>query len=103
MRRRPRSRTDRAAPASWLSADTIGYARTGSGREVDLAPVPVPTGSVTSTTVPIESKWVDDGRRGEARVMEGKYRYGILATKSILDTTGDVWAIPAPLVTLLLR
>ena len=46
---------------------------------------------------------VDDGWRGEARVIEDKYGSGILATKSILDTTGDVWAIPAPLVTLLLR
>lgn len=94
---------DELEEGRWLSGDTIGYARTGSGREVDLAPVAVPTGTGTSTTVPIESKWVDDGWRGEARVIEGKYGYGILATKSILDTTGDVWAMPAPLVTLLLR
>ena len=54
-------------------------------------------------TVPVESKWVDDGWRGEARVIDGKYGRGILATKSVLHTEGEVWAVPAPLVALLLR
>jgi hypothetical protein len=27
----------------WVAGDTIGYARTGSGNEVDLAPVSVPS------------------------------------------------------------
>jgi hypothetical protein len=52
--------------------------------------------------VPIESKWVDSGWRGEARVIDGKYGRGIMATKSMLDLEGDVWAVPAPLVALLL-
>jgi uncharacterized protein len=34
---------------------------------------------------------------------EAKYRNGILATKSILDTQHPTWAVPAPLLALLLQ
>jgi hypothetical protein len=64
--------------------------------------VRVPLAGAHATTVPIESKWVDTGWRGEARVIDGKYGRGIMATKSVLDLEGDVWAVPAPLVALLL-
>ena len=86
----------------WVSADTIGYARTGSGGEVDLAPIAVPAPAGPVSTVPIESKWVDDGWRREARSIEAKYNSGVVATKSILDLVHPAWAIPAPLVALLL-
>jgi hypothetical protein len=86
----------------WLSDDSVGYARTESNNEVDFAPVRVPLAGAHATTVPIESKWVDTGWRGEARVIDGKYGRGIMATKSVLDLEGDVWAVPAPLVALLL-
>ncbi|MGA0566911.1 ATP-binding protein [Rathayibacter sp. KR2-224] len=86
----------------WLSDDSVGYARTESGNEVDFAPVRVPVAGTHSMTVPVESKWVDDGWRAEARVIDGKYGHGIMATKSVLDLDGDVWAVPAPLVALLL-
>jgi predicted AAA+ superfamily ATPase len=84
----------------WLSDDSVGYARTESNNEVDFAPVRVPVPGAHAMTVPIESKWVDTGWRGESRVVDGKYGRGILATKSVLDTDGDVWAVPAPLVAL---
>lgn len=86
----------------WVGDDTIGYARTGSGNEIDFAPVRVPTTSGHAVTVPIESKWVDTGSRSDAKSIEGKYARGILATKSILDLDHPVWAVPAPLVALLL-
>ncbi len=86
----------------WISGDTIGYARTASHNEIDLAPVPLPGPSGTRATTPMESKWVDHGWRSEAKNIDGKYRSGILATKSVLDTTGLVWAVPAPLLALLL-
>lgn len=86
----------------WLSADTIGFERTASGKEIDLAPVSVPTATGAALSVPMEAKWVDHGWRAEARTMDGKHRRGILATKSVLDTSGAVWAVPAPLVALLL-
>lgn len=87
----------------WVAGDTVGYVRTGSGREVDLAPAHVPTLSGTERTVPIEGKWVDAGWRAEAQVVEKKYGRGILATKSILDMDHPTWAVPAPLLSLLLR
>jgi uncharacterized protein len=86
----------------WLGGDTIGYARTLSGNEVDLAPVNLPSDHGPVLSVPLESKWVDHGWRAEAKTVKGKYESGILSTKSVLDTTGDVWAVPAPLVALLL-
>ena len=85
-----------------VAGDTIGYCRTGNGGEVDFAPVPVPTRAAPQQTVPIESKWVDRGWRSEAKTIEGKYGSGIVATKSILDLDQPSWAVPAPLVALLL-
>jgi hypothetical protein len=82
--------------------DTIGYLRTESSQEVDLCPVPVATASGPRPTTPIESKWVAHGWRSEANLMERKYNAGILATRNILDLDHPVWAVPAPLVALLL-
>ena len=87
----------------WVTGDTIGYARTSGDREVDLGPVTVPSANGPVATVPLESKWVDQGWKGEARTIDAKFRRGILATKSVLDTTGDIWAVPAPLLALLLQ
>jgi uncharacterized protein len=86
----------------WLGGDTIGYARTQSGNEIDLAPVNLPTDHGPHSSVPLESKWVDHGWRAEAKTINGKYGRGVLTTKSVLDTSTDVWAVPAPLVALLL-
>jgi hypothetical protein len=87
----------------WVTGDTIGYARTPTGHEVDLGPVTVPSANGPVTTVPLESKWVEQGWKGEARTIDAKFGRGILATKSVLDTTGNVWAVPAPLLALLLQ
>lgn len=81
--------------------DTIGYLRTGSGQEVDLCPVPVPTPSGTRLTTPIESKWVTRSWRGESRTIESRYGRGVVATRNVLDLSTSVWAVPAPLVALL--
>jgi len=94
---------DELEEGRWVAGDTVGYARTGGGKEVDLAPVHVPTPTGTELTLPIEAKWVDAGWRAEAQVIEKKYGRGILATKSILDLDHPTWAVPAPLLSLLLR
>lgn len=93
---------DAHSEGRWLAGDTIGYARTSNDREIDLAPVSLPSAAGTVMSVPIESKWVSRGWKSEARVIMGKYQRGILATKSILDTSGEVWAVPAPLLALTL-
>lgn len=86
-----------------IANDTIGYARTGAGNEVDLLPVPVTGPAGPTRTVPLEGKWVDGRWRSDARTIEGEYGQGILATKSILSTDHPTWAIPAPLLALLLQ
>lgn len=93
---------DDLEPGRWSTEDTVGYTRTASGQEIDLAPVPVDSPADALMSVPLESKWVDRGWRSEAKVIEGKYARGILATKTLLDLTHPSWAIPAPLVALLL-
>lgn len=95
-------RIDELEEGRWVGGDTIGYVRTGSGNEVDLGPADVPTAAGGSVTVPIEAKWVDSGWRSAAQVVERKYGGGVLATKSLLDLDHPTWAVPAPLVALLL-
>lgn len=86
----------------WVAGDTVGYVRTSSGNEVDFGPIALPSTAGTRSSVPIEAKWVDAGWRAAAQVVEKKYSAGILATKSILDLTNPTWAVPAPLLALLL-
>ncbi len=93
---------DQLDEGRWVAADTIGYARTASGNEVDLATVIVPSNAGPARTVPIECKWIDHGWRAEAKVIEGKYGRGIVATKSVLHLDHASWAVPAPLTALLL-
>lgn len=92
-----------ARQTRWQDDDSIGYIRTGAGREIDLAPTPVPSSSGTQRTVPIEAKWVAAGWRAEARVIEGKFGAGVLGTRTMLDTSRRVWALPAPVLALLLE
>lgn len=93
---------DAIEPGRWISNDSIGYVRTGSGNEIDLGPVPLRVAGTTVMTTPLESKWVSTGWRKEALTVEGKYHRGVLATKNIIDTTNLAWALPAPLVALLI-
>ncbi len=93
---------DDRQPGRWMSEDTIGYVRTGSGQEVDFGPIPVPSPGGTNWTIPIESKWVSNGWRKEAKVIEGKFGRGILATKNITRLDTPAWAIPAAVLALLI-
>jgi uncharacterized protein len=89
-------------PGRLLDGRAIGYTRTTSGKEIDFAPFPVRIAGTDVTTTPVESKWVTKSWRTEALVVENKFGRGVLATKSILDTTHVAWAIPAPMLALLL-
>ena len=96
------SAIERLEAGRWVAGDTIGYVRTESGNEIDLGPVDLPSAAGPRASVPVESKWVDNGWRREAQVVEKKFGRGLLATKSILDLDHPAWAVPAPLVALLL-
>ena len=95
--------SERYEPGRWLTKEAIGYVRTGGNKEVDFAPMPLRSDSGVHRTTPVESKWVDMGWRSEARVMEGRFPSdGILATKRITDFDNAAWAIPAPVLAILL-
>lgn len=90
------------SPGRWLAGDTIGYARTASGGEVDLAPVPIAGPGGSEITLPIEVKWISSGWRPAALSLERRYGRGVVATKSVSDVTGPIWALPAPALALLM-
>jgi uncharacterized protein len=94
---------DAAESGRWAANDAIGYLRTGRGNEVDFSPVPARGPSGPMMTTPVESKWVASGWRSEAKIVEGKFARGIVATRTITDLQHPSWAIPAPIVALLLN
>ncbi|MDR1078223.1 MAG: AAA family ATPase, partial [Propionibacteriaceae bacterium] len=49
---------DQHEEGRWVADDTVGYLRTGSGNEIDLGPVRLPTAAGSELTTPIESKWI---------------------------------------------
>lgn len=93
---------ERRSPGRLLAGDAIGYTRTLGGGEVDLAPVPVAGPTGTEVTTPMEVKWVSSGWRPAARAIERKYGRGVVATKTVTDLGSPVWAVPAPVLSLLL-
>lgn len=85
-----------------LEGISVGYARTGSGNEIDFAPIPLRVGGSRTASIPLESKWVSVKWRSEALTMENTHAGGLLATKSILDVDGHpTWAVPAGIVALI--
>jgi len=89
-------------PDRWTTDETIGYTRARGGGEVDFAPAALPSPGGDVRTPPIEVKWVSHGWRAEVRPLDTTFGRGIVATKNVTDTTGPVWALPAPLRALLL-
>jgi hypothetical protein len=85
-------------PGRWTTAETVGYLRARGGGEIDFAPAPLPSPNGEVHTPPIEVKWVSHGWRAEARPLVTAFGRGIVATKNVTDTTGPVWALPAPLL-----
>jgi predicted AAA+ superfamily ATPase len=94
---------DRLHPDRLIEQRAVMYARTGSGNEVDFAPLPVHVSGNRARTIPVEGKWVTRNWRSEALVMRGRYGAGVLATKNVLDLDGEVWAVPAPILAMLLN
>jgi predicted AAA+ superfamily ATPase len=86
----------------WMTEDTIGYVRTPGGSEIDFGSIPIPGAGATIRTTPIESKWVEHGWRAEARAIEVRFKGGVVATKNVTDLSHPAWAMPAPVLALLL-
>jgi uncharacterized protein len=89
-------------PERLIEQRAVMYLRTESS-EVDFAPMPISVGGSSTRSTPVESKWVESGWKAEARTISGRFGRGVLATKNIIDLSQDVWAVPAPIVALLLN
>lgn len=81
-------------PGSFLRFDSVMFARTSTKAEVDFV--------CSGEAVPIESKYVDGTWKRAAQTLRARFGRGIVATRSVLALDGDVWAVPAPLVALLI-
>jgi uncharacterized protein len=78
---------------AFVAAEDVLYERTSTA-EIDFV------GAVLD--VPFESKYVERGWRSESRALLARYDRGVLATRNVLDTEGEVWALPTSLVVWLL-
>ncbi len=77
----------------FVAGEAVMYERTATGKEIDF---------VGARQVPVESKYVERNWKSGARTVAAAYGRGILATRNVLDTDGDVWAVPACVVAWLL-
>jgi predicted AAA+ superfamily ATPase len=77
----------------FVAAEEVMYERTATGTEIDF---------VGAHQIPVESKYVERNWKSEARTVAAAHGRGILATRNVLDTDGDVWAVPACIVAWLL-
>lgn len=86
---------ERDAPGRFSDFDEVMYQRT-STKEVDF------TGPRFGNLA-FEGKYVDAGWRQEARTIRSAFDGGVLATRGLIDLSGDVWAVPAPFVAWMLN
>ena len=93
---------DRIAHDRFVEQRAVLYARAPGSGETDFAPVSIPAAGSPALTIPIECKWVSHKWKHAAMGIRRRYGHGILATKNVVDLSGDVWAVPAPILALLL-
>ncbi len=86
---------DRERPGGFSHFTDVMYQRTSS-KEVDFT-------SPRFGPLGFEGKYVDSGWRREAQTVRSAFGAGVLATRGLLDTAGDVWAVPAPFVAWMLN
>jgi predicted AAA+ superfamily ATPase len=79
---------------AFVAADEVMYERTSSAAEIDFVGAAI--------EVPFESKYVERNWRSESRTLAARYGRGVVATRNILDTDGEIWAVPAGIVAWLL-
>ena len=78
---------------AFVAAEDVLYERTSTA-EIDFVGA--------ALEVPFESKYVERNWRSESRALAARYGRGILATRNILDTNRDIWALPTGLAVWLL-
>jgi uncharacterized protein len=81
---------EREQPGSYAHFSEIMYQRT-SGKEVDFCGPRI-------GRLGFEGKYIDTGWKREALTLRAALGQGVLATRGLLDTSSDIWAVPAPLI-----
>jgi predicted AAA+ superfamily ATPase len=81
---------ERERPGAYAHFSDVMYQRTSS-KEVDFCG---PRFGMSG----FEGKYVDSGWKRESLTLRAAFGAGVLATRGILDTSGAVWAVPAPFV-----
>jgi predicted AAA+ superfamily ATPase len=81
---------EREQPGSYAHFSDVMYQRTAS-KELDFC-------GPRLGRVGFEGKYVDSGWRRSAVTVKAATGVGVLATRGVLDTSAEVWAVPAPLV-----
>jgi len=86
---------EREQPGSYAHFSDVMYQKT-SGKEVDFCGPRIGKQG-------FEGKYVDSGWKREALTVRSAFGAGVLATRGLLDTSGDVWAVPAPFIAWMLN
>lgn len=80
---------------SYAHFGDVTYQKT-SGKEVDFCGPHI-------GGLGFEGKYVDAGWKREALSVRAALGAGVLATRGLLDTSGEVWAVPAPFIAWMLN
>jgi predicted AAA+ superfamily ATPase len=86
---------EREQPGSYAHFSDIMYQKT-AGKEVDFCGPRI-------GGLGFEGKYIDAGWRREALTLRAALGTGVLATRGLLDTSGEVWAVPAPFIAWMLN
>lgn len=86
---------ERERPGGYAHFSDVMYQKTAS-KEVDFC-------GPRFGQLGFEGKYVDSGWKQEARTVRSAFGAGVLATRGLLDTSGDVWAAPAPFIAWMLN
>jgi predicted AAA+ superfamily ATPase len=82
-------------PGTFADFTSVMYMRTATRKEVDFV------GPLLGT-IGIEGKYVDERWKRESLTVAAQFSHGVLATRSIFDVAGNVWAVPAGMLAWLL-
>jgi hypothetical protein len=86
---------EREQPGSYAHFSDVMYQKTAN-KEVDFC-------GPRLGWLGFEGKYVDSGWKREALTVRAAFGAGVLATRGLLDTSGDVWAVPAPFIAWMLN
>jgi uncharacterized protein len=86
---------ERERPGTYAQFSDVMYQKTSS-KEVDFC-------GPRFGKSGFEGKYVDSGWRRESLTLRAAFGAGVLATRGLLDTGGEVWAVPAPFISWVLN